>query len=132
LKLMPIGLYVEFPEKFLSEQGEINRKIIDQFLYTEFTKDVGKGTEYLYRISNKIVDTFYNMPTYDGYIYPSIAFKTGQNVGIKHFSADRKIKIKSVKNIIIESLSEDGEVTGDVESISTHIDAAGNIFYKQT
>lgn len=132
LKLMPIGVYVEFPEDVLSIQGELNRKIIDQFLYTEFTKDVGKGTEYLYRISNKIVENFYDMPGYDGYIYPSVAFKTGPNIGIKPFSADRKINIKSVSNIIIENLSEDGAVTGFMESRSSHMDAAGNIFYKKT
>lgn len=132
LKLMPIGLYVQFPENVLSEQGEINRKIIDQFLYTEFTKDVGEGTEYLYRISNKIINTFYDMPDYDGYIYPSIAFKQGRNIGIKPFSADRKIKIKSISNIIVKNLSDDGTVTGFMESRSSHIDKAGNIYYKKT
>lgn len=42
----------------LDKQGEINSKIIDQFFYAEFTKEVGKGTEYLYRTSTMLAKIF--------------------------------------------------------------------------
>ena len=85
-----VGSDIE-PEN-LSENGKINYKIINDFIVSEFVKPVGKGTEYLYKISNAICQNFMDMPGCDAYVYPSIAYyKKGLNVAIKPESARQKI-----------------------------------------
>ena len=53
------------------------------FLTTEFTKDVGYGTEYLYRASVLIGHSYFRRPEIHGYIYKSVAHKAGYNIAIK-------------------------------------------------
>lgn len=77
----------------LDETGRINNKIINDFLVSEFSKPVGKGTEYLYKISNVIAQSFMDMPFCDAYVYPSVAhYKKGWNVAIKPQSAKHKVE----------------------------------------
>jgi len=81
----------------LNEKGIINNKIIEDFILSEFTKPVGKGTEYLYKISNVIAQNFMDMPFADAYVYPSIAnYKKGWKVAVKPDSADGKLKFDCV------------------------------------
>ena len=81
----------------LNQTGKINNKIINDFLKSEFTKPVGKGTEYLYKISNVISKNFMDMPFCDAYVYPSIQnYKKGLNVAIKPESAINKIKFDCI------------------------------------
>ena len=85
-----VGSGVE-PED-LNDTGKINNKIINDFLVSEFSKPVGKGTEYLYKVSNVICQNFMDMPFCDAYVYPSVAhYKKGWNVAIKPESANQKI-----------------------------------------
>lgn len=86
-----------FEPEDLNEVGKINNKIINDFILSEFTKPVGIGTEYLYKISNVIAHNFMDMPFADAYVYPSIAnYKKGWNVAIKPNSADEKISFDCV------------------------------------
>ena len=81
----------------LNETGKINNKIINDFLVSEFSKPVGKGTEYLYKLSNVICQSFMDMPFCDAYVYPSVAhYKKGWNVAIKPNSANCKIAFDCV------------------------------------
>lgn len=90
-----VGNEIE-PEN-LNEIGKINNKIINDFIISEFTKQVGKGTEYLYKISNVIAQNFMDMPFCDAYVYPSVAnYKKGWNVAIKPKSALEKVKFDCV------------------------------------
>ena len=83
--------------KGLNKDGRINNKIINDFIISEFTKPVGKGTEYLYKVSNVIARNFMDMPYCDAYVYPSIAnYKKGWNVAIKPESALKNIKFDCV------------------------------------
>ena len=66
-----------------TKQAKINREIIMDFLTTEFTKDVGYGTEYLYRASVLIGHSYFRRPETHGYIYKSVAHKAGYNIAIK-------------------------------------------------
>ncbi|WHY75713.1 hypothetical protein QNH20_16470 [Neobacillus sp. WH10] len=116
-------------ERGLNEQGKINQKILEQFLHTEFTKEVGIGTEYLYRISIMLAKNFYDIPNCDGYIYPSVAFKNGLNLAVKPTAADNKLKLKKVENLIVKKIFEDGRVEFQRESVSSLIDPEGNIYY---
>lgn len=91
----------------LNKQGEINFKIIDQFFNTEFTKEVGKGTEYLYRVSTTIAKNFFDVPNSDGYEYSSVALNRNSNLAIKPKSVDKKLKVIGAENIIIKKMEED-------------------------
>ena len=112
----------------LNAQGEINSKIIDQFFYTEFTKDVGKGTEYLYRTSTTLAKNFFDIPKSDGYEYPSVAVNRNINLAIKPESVDKKIKVVSVENITINSIT-DKKIEFDTISIATYITDDGDVIY---
>lgn len=81
----------------LNETGKINSGIIEDFIVSEFTKPVGVGTEYLYKISNIIAQNFMDMPFCDAYMYPSVAnHNKGYNVAIKPQSAIENIEFSCV------------------------------------
>ncbi|MER2057235.1 MAG: hypothetical protein ABTA16_00345 [Niallia sp.] len=124
-----VGMNEGIPEGMLNEQGIINNKIIEQFLHTEFTKDVGVGTEYLYRVSTMLAKNFYDIPNCDGYMYPSVAIGKGINVAIKPNSADEKLSLTKITNVIVTDLNENGSVRVNIESQSTSIDIEGNVYY---
>ena len=93
----------------LNETGKINNKIINDFVISEFTKPVGKGTEYLYKVSNIIAQNFMDMPFCDAYVYPSIAnYKKGWNVAIKPESALKKINFDCVCICVLKEYSPEG------------------------
>lgn len=94
----------------LNEKGIINNKIIEDFILSEFTKPVGKGTEYLYKISNVIAQNFMDMPFCDAYVYPSVAnYKKGWNVAIKPDSALEKIDFSCVLICISKGFDGNGQ-----------------------
>lgn len=81
----------------LTSQGEINHRIISDFITSEFCKPVGKGTEYLYKTSNVICSDFLDMPNCDGYLYPSVSnYKKGYNVAIKPKAVDEHLNFDCV------------------------------------
>jgi hypothetical protein len=123
-----IGLNHKHPEGFLDKQGEINSQIIDQFLFTEFTKDVGVGTEYLYRISVMIAKNFFDGPDSVGYMFPSVAFNKGTNLALKPI-ARNKLKLNKVTNVKVKELEELGGIHIDIESVSKSIQSDGTIIY---
>lgn len=107
-----IGYTVSVDSKVdgLNEKGIINNKIIEDFILSEFTKPVGKGTEYLYKISNVIARNFMDMPFCDAYVYPSVAnYKKGWNVAIKPDSAIRKIDFSCVLICVSKGFGENGQ-----------------------
>lgn len=90
----------------LNETGKINNKIINDFVISEFTKEVGKGTEYLYKVSNVIATNFMDLPYCDAYVYPSVAnYKKGWNVGIKPESAINKIEFDCALICVLKEIS---------------------------
>lgn len=124
-----VGMNEVVSEAMLNEQGKINNKIIEQFLHTEFTKDVGNGTEYLYRISTMLAKNFYDVPNCDGYMYPSVAIGKGINIVVKPESVDKKLQLTGVTNVIVTSITDNGVIGVDIESQTTSIDTQGNINY---
>jgi hypothetical protein len=82
----------------LTLQGEVNHRIISDFITSEFCKPVGKGTEYLYKISNVICSDFFDVPNCDGYLYPSVSnYKKGTNVAIKPQAVDEHLNFDCVR-----------------------------------
>ncbi|MCI3028762.1 hypothetical protein LMF32_06590 [Desemzia sp. C1] len=124
-----VGMNEVFSQANFNGQGNINNRIIEQFLHTEFTKDVGIGTEYLYRISIMLAKNFYDIPHCDGYMYPSVAIGKGINIAIKPDSVDKKLQLTRVTNLVVTSITDNGTIGFDEESQATSIDTLGNINY---
>lgn len=58
-------------------------EIYNSFLRDEFSRDVGKGTEYLYRVSEEIAKSYFDLPpriAQDAWAYSSVQDKTKYNV----------------------------------------------------
>lgn len=92
----------------LNESGRIAYNIIKSFIRNEFTKPVGFGTEYLYRVSNRICIDLMDIPNCDGFIYPSIAtFQNTYNVAIKPESADKSLDFKCVEILEVTNINEE-------------------------
>ena len=67
----------------ISEKAKLVHEIYRNFLCDEFSRDVGKGTEYLYRISEKIAKDHFDLPprvVQDAWAYTSVQDKTKYNV----------------------------------------------------
>lgn len=93
----------------LNERGKINNKIINDFITSEFSKPVGEGTEYLYKISNVIAMNFMDLPFCDAYVYPSVEYyRKGWNVAIKPESAIKKINFDCVCICVLKEFTKDG------------------------
>lgn len=81
IKVVMIGLWEDIPE--LTEEENLKLRMYSDFLYTEFTRDVGIGTEYLYRVSELITKNYFDLPprdVQDAWCYPSVASKKQVNV----------------------------------------------------
>ena len=59
--------------KGLHDGEALKVEMLQGFLRDEFTRDVGKGTEYLYRISEIIAKAYFDLPAevQDAWCYPS-------------------------------------------------------------
>ena len=71
--------------KGLDDEDALKVEMIQGFLCDEFTRDVGTGTEYLYRISEIIAKDYFDLPPvqHDAWCYPSIADKKCYNVAFR-------------------------------------------------
>lgn len=69
----------------LDDSDALKIEMIQGFLQDEFTRDVGQGTEYLYRISEIIAKDYFDMPPVfqDAWCYPSIVDKRKFNVAFR-------------------------------------------------
>lgn len=79
----------------LNAEEVLKSKMIQDFLKHEFIRDVGVGTEYLYRISESITKDYFDLPPdfQDAWCYPSVAKKGHFNVC---FRKDNRSKLKLV------------------------------------
>lgn len=66
----------------LSNDEALKVRMLQDFLKHEFIRDVGVGTEYLYRISESITKDYFDLPPdfQDAWCYPSVAQKGCLNV----------------------------------------------------
>lgn len=66
-----------------SDKAKLIHEIYNGFLRDEFSRDVGKGTEYLYRVSEKIAKDYFDLPpriVQDAWAYTSVKDKNKYNV----------------------------------------------------
>jgi len=75
-------------------------RLISNFLNDEFTRDVGTGTEFLYRTSERIVKDYFDLPprvVQDAWCYPSVASKPSVNVCFRPEIAKELLELKGVQ-----------------------------------
>lgn len=91
----------------LSSEESLKVRMIQDFLKHEFIRDVGVGTEYLYRISESIAKDYFDLPPelQDAWCYPSIAKKGSFNVC---FRKGHRSKLKLV-GVQIASVIHEGD-----------------------
>ncbi len=82
----------------LSKDEILKLRMIQDFLKHEFVRDVGHGTEYLYRISESITKDYFDLPpdVQDAWCYPSVAKKGGYNVCFRP-TAKQKLSLVGVQ-----------------------------------
>lgn len=109
IKTTNIGLWMEKP--FLSDEENLKVRLICNFLREEFTRDVGKGTEYLYRVSERIAKDFFDLPEEASYAwrYPSIASKPSVNICFRPHPARKYLKLIGFHICNIEAINNKGK-----------------------
>jgi len=80
IKVCMVGIWEDIP--FLNENENLKMRIMYNFLKDEFKRDVGIGTEYLYRASENITKVHFTFPRHmqDAWCYPSVAYQGAVNV----------------------------------------------------
>ena len=79
------------------EKAILVHELYNDFLRTEFSRDVGKGTEYLYRISEIIAKDYFDLPPVDiqdAWAYSSIHDKKKYNVCYRPEIAHQVLDLK--------------------------------------
>jgi hypothetical protein len=87
----------------LTEDESIKSKMLDRFFKHEFSRDVGAGAEYLYRISESITKTYFNLPIQDAWQYPSTKNNGSHNVC---FHKEGSSKLKLIGTIITTKIQD--------------------------
>lgn len=91
--------------------------MLSKFMVDEFTKEVEKGQEYLYKKSCAISKILLKIPYKDSIVYPSIQNKNKTNIVISEEKAKDRIKIMSVLKCKLIKIKENN--IAKVEIIST-------------
>ena len=97
INVVPIGIRCAY--KGLNESEILKLRMFEDFLCHEFIRDVGKGTEYLYRNSEYIAKRFFDLPpeVQDAWCYPSIVKKENYNVCFRPNKRKEKLKLIGVQ-----------------------------------
>lgn len=98
-------------------ESMLSYQILREFVRSEFLKPVGKGTEYLHRISASMCRIWFDEEDSDGWIYPSIQTPKERNIALKSKSAKEKLIIEDVR---IARLVPKEEVKNHKERFEKH------------
>lgn len=129
IKVNCIGLDKDY-EGF-NDDEKLKLKIIDDFLKDEFSRDVGEGTEFLYRVSEIIAKTYFDLPPrviQDAWAYPSIKNKNRLNVCFRPDIAHDLLELEEVSLVTYTNNSSDYEL--NVKARGKDIDLDGNINFE--
>ncbi len=76
------GVYNYEKMKFTDKKAILIHELYNSYLRDEFSREVGEGTEYLYRVSEKIAKSFFDLPreVQDAWCYSSVQDKQQYNV----------------------------------------------------
>ena len=80
---------------FTVENAVVVHELYNSFLRDEFSREVGKGTEYLYRISERIAKDYFDLPraVQDAWCYSSVQDKQKYNVCFRPDPAHELLKL---------------------------------------
>lgn len=108
----------------------LKSKMIQDFLKHEFIRDVGVGTEYLYRISESITKDYFDLPPdfQDAWCYPSVAKKGHFNVC---FRKDKRSKLKLIGSQIASVVREKDDYMFQAKLITKVAADGENLNYHQ-
>jgi len=106
LKLCNVVGQRKLDKDLLDENSQVSYEILREFIRSEFMKPVGKGTEYLYKLSAAVCRTLANIESADGWIYPSVAFPAELNIALKGTIAR---KVMAISDVRIVKLAEGEE-----------------------
>ncbi|MGX4587645.1 hypothetical protein [Paenibacillus chitinolyticus] len=98
IKVNCIGGEYDYDELMITDREVIiTNEIINDFLRDEFSRDVGVGTEYLYKISEVIAKWYFDLPprdVQDAWAYSSVQSKESYNVCFRPDIAKEKLELK--------------------------------------
>lgn len=96
VKVVNIGVWKSNPD--LSEEENLKMRMMMNLLGDLFSRDVGDGTEFLYRLSERIAKDYFDLPleVQDGWCYPSVAFKLFLNVCFRPEIAKSVLRVKDI------------------------------------
>lgn len=84
VKVNMIGGEIDYEQLGVQdEKVKLIHEMYNSFLRDEFSRDVGKGTEYLYKVSETIAKSYFDLPprvVQDAWAYSSVQDKTKYNV----------------------------------------------------
>ncbi|MCL2020443.1 MAG: hypothetical protein FWG70_11925 [Oscillospiraceae bacterium] len=112
IKVNIIGGDFDYEANGISDRKAIFiHEIYNNFLRDEFSRDVGEGTEFLYKISEKIAKDYFDLPprdVQDAWAYPSVQDKSMYNVCFKPDIAKELLELQGA--IIAKNIKPD-EIT---------------------
>lgn len=100
-----IGRWIN--QKDLSDDENLKMRMIHNILSDIFSKEVGEGTEYLYRASARIAKDYFDYPSdkQDAWCYPSVVSKKGCNVCFRPEKAREILKFVGAPICTVERLN---------------------------
>lgn len=113
----------------LDETDGLKVEMIQGFLRDEFTRDVGQGTEYLYRISESIAKDYFDMPPvmHDAWCYPSVVDKSKFNVAFRP-STRTKLRLVGVHIGEVQK-TENSEPVMSVQIVAREVEGCDDLTY---
>ncbi len=118
-------------------KAQLNLNIINDFLKDEFSRDVGIGTEYLYKTSEFISKVFFDLPPrsmQDAWLYSSMWDKTNYNVCFRPEIAKELLELKgAVIAKLDDNLNTNCYAIGYVSKINNNVlfEAIGSDMQKE-
>ena len=111
------------------EKVKLIHEMYNSFLRDEFSRDVGKGTEYLYKVSEIIAKSYFDLPpkiSQDAWAYSSVLDKAKYNVC---FRPDIAHDLLELNGAMICKVNQSTKIT--VQCVAIGADENNNIlFYK--
>ena len=99
------------------KESMLSYQILREFVRSEFLKPVGKGTEYLHRISASMCRVWFHDEKTDGWLYPSVQSPKQYNVAVKPEPAREKLNIEEIR---IARMVYKDKVKNHKDSFSAH------------
>lgn len=105
-KLSTINIAIPAVNPNWSINQRIYLMILHDFMFNEFTRPVGIGTEYQYKASCAVTSILLEDPNKDSFLYPSIIDYSKRNFAITNDSASKRVTLQEVVSFKLEEYSD--------------------------